>query len=229
MESWSCAPDVPAPWQEGGRSGRALKAPADGGNPFGVYHSSVKRRDRQQLLDAQDAGQSASGEPGQERPSKSQLKREMHALQDLGEELLAMQPAKLRALPLPPQLLEAIELAKRINSREGLRRQRQYIGKLMRVIDPAPILAALDVDGSRHRAEVAVMHAAERWRDRLLNEPALVSEFLEQHPSADGMPSDQLPALIDGARTELARGEPGRRYRELYRQLRDILSFRESP
>ena len=174
-------------------------------------------------------GPALSSEAGEDRPSKSQLKREMHALQDLGEELLAMQPAKLRALPLPPQLLEAIELAKRINSREGLRRQRQYIGKLMRVIDPAPIRAALDVDGSRHRAEVAVMHAAERWRDRLLNDPALVSEFLERHPSPDGTPSDQLPALIDAARTELARGEPGRRYRELYRQLRDTLSLRESP
>ncbi|MEN9314180.1 MAG: hypothetical protein RIS35_573 [Pseudomonadota bacterium] len=189
----------------------------------------MKRRDRQQLLDAQDAGQANADDSGQERPSKSQLKREMHALQDLGEELLALQPSKLRALPLPPQLLDAIELARRINSREGLRRQRQYIGKLMRVVDPAPILAALDVDGSRHRAEVAVMHAAERWRERMLREPEAVGEFIERHPPADGTSAEALSGMVEAARAELARGEAGRRYRELYRHLRDALTPGESP
>lgn len=183
----------------------------------------MKRRDRQQLQDPQpDAA--AHEEDFAGRPSKSQRKRDMHALQDLGERLLALQPHKLRALPIPPALLDAIELARRITSREGLRRQRQYIGRLMREIDSAPIIAALDDDGSRHRAEVAVMHAAERWRDRLLADPATVGEFLRQHPQPPDAAGPGLSAMVDEARAELARGEPGRRYRELYRHLRDTLS-----
>lgn len=151
----------------------------------------------------------------------------MHALQDLGEELLAMQPAKVRKLPIPPELLDALELAWTITSREGLRRQRQYIGKLMRHIDAGPIHAALDHDGSRHRAEVGVMHAAEHWRDRMLADPKVLDEFLRLHPPAedagDGIAAD-WSRHIEEARVEIGRSEPGRRYRELYRRLRDTLS-----
>lgn len=198
--------------------------------------------------------------PAEDRPSKSQRKRDMHALQDLGERLLAMQPAKLAALPLPPSLADAIALARTITSREGLRRQRQYIGRLMREVDPGPIVAALDDDGSRHRAEVAVMHAAERWRARMLDDTSAIAEFLRQHPprahvdeaalrehrdaaplpghgdaaaprehgaaTTSRAPDDaaSLRRLVDEARQEVARGEPARRFRELYRHLRDALS-----
>jgi len=257
----------------------------------------VKRRERQALLDAEQerAAQAASHpddtaagarpgtatagarpEPAQahERPSKSQRKRDMTALQALGEELLALQPSKLLALPLPPALADAIELARRITSHEGLRRQRQYIGRLMRDVDPAPIRAALDRDGAGHRAEVAAMHAAERWRERLLADPRVLAEFLERFPEPappgaadqgapegddtvrDGRsPIDQAPddpgfadddidpahaqqargasraprtidwpRLVDDARAEHARGETGRRCRDLYRKLRDRIA-----
>ena len=185
------------------------------------YHSSVKRRDRQQLPPADAGVDQASEADTYDRPSKSQRKRDSHALQDLGERLLALQPAKLRALPIPSQLLDAIELARRITSREGLRRQRQYIGRLMRDVDPTPILAVLDDDGATHRAEVATMHAAERWRERLLESPDLLPTFLAQHSEADAA---ALSELIAAARTEVAQGAPGRRFRELYRSLRDLLA-----
>ncbi len=181
----------------------------------------MKRRDRTQLPPADPGVDQVSEADTYDRPSKSQRKRDSHALQDLGERLLALQPAKLRALPVPPQLLDAIELARRITSREGLRRQRQYIGRLMRDVDPAPILAVLDDDGATHRAEVATMHAAERWRERLLESPELLQTFLEQHPEATGT---ELSELIAAARTEVAQGAPGRRFRELYRALRDTLA-----
>lgn len=145
----------------------------------------------------------------------------MTELQDLGEQLLALQPSKLRALSLPESLVDAIELARRITSREGLRRQRQYIGRLMRDVDPAPLRDALDREGAGQRAEVARMHAAERWRDRLLDEPAAIASFLEQRP---GQAADEWSRLVEEARGELSRGVPGRRYRELYRRLRATLA-----
>lgn len=145
----------------------------------------------------------------------------MIELQDLGEQLLALQPSKLRALSLPESLVDAIELARRITSREGLRRQRQYIGRLMRDIDPAPLRDALDREGAGQRAEVALMHAAERWRDRLLDEPAAMASFLEQRPAEA---AGDWSRLVEEARGELSRGVPGRRYRELYRRLRATLA-----
>lgn len=158
--------------------------------------------------------------PDTDGPSKSQRKREMHALQDLGETLVELQPAVLRTLDLPEDLLEAIALAQRIHSREGRRRQLQLIGKLMRRIDPAPIRDALAKDGSRHREEVALMHSAEHWRERLLREAAALQDLAQRHPLDDPA---HWRGLIDGARAEQGSGQPGRRYRELYRALHALL------
>ena len=76
-------------------------------------------------------------------PSKSSRKREAHALQKLGEQLVQMRAAELALLPLPETLRDAIDEARRLTSRGALARQRQYIGKLMRDIDVEPIVAAL--------------------------------------------------------------------------------------
>lgn len=175
------------------------------------------------------------------KPSKSQLKRDMTALQELGEALLRLQPSKLKRLPLPPDLVDAIELAQRITSREGLRRQRQYIGRLMRDVDAQPIRDALSVDGTRHRSEVARMHTAEHWRDRMLAAPDALAQFLAEHPGAavsgatgpgttgsgtSGTGTDapvDWTALIEAARQEKSRDQPGRSYRDLYRLLYRVL------
>ena len=103
-------------------------------------------------------------------PSKSMLKRDAAAAQDLGTRLIALKESELTALNLPETLLDAIMLAKRITSRGGLARQRQYIGKLMRDIDAAPIEAALSAE-SRLSAQDAEKHKrVEVWRARLLSE-----------------------------------------------------------
>jgi ribosome-associated protein len=152
----------------------------------------------------------------------------MTALQDLGERLLKLPPAKLRALPIPEQLIEAVVLAQRIaNSREGLRRQRQYIGRLMRDVDAGPLQAALDGDGAAHRAEVAAMHAAERWRERLLNanDSSDARDALDALRDRHGEAAvADIGRLVAGARAELAGGAAGRHYRELYRALRALLA-----
>jgi ribosome-associated protein len=168
---------------------------------------------------AQDA-QSPEDDLIDQGPSKSQRKRDMHALQALGERLVELPESRLAALDLPDDLRDAIALARRITAHEGRRRQLQYVGKLMRRIDPSEIEAALGHDDERHRAETAVMHAAERWRDALIAEPKRLTEFVTRYPQGLGR---NLHPLIRSACTEHGKGQRGRHYRELYRELRQIL------
>ncbi|MFT3804519.1 MAG: ribosome biogenesis factor YjgA [Burkholderiaceae bacterium] len=145
----------------------------------------------------------------------------MHSLQSLGEDLVALPPHRLASVPLDERLREAVEMAQRTKSREGRRRQLQFVGKLMRGVDPQPIRHALDLLSGDSRAATALMHQAEHWRTRLLEEPEAIAEWLRDHPQTE---RDALTGLIDAARTEMAKGQAGRRYRELFRLLRDTLS-----
>ena len=154
-------------------------------------------------------------------PSKSMRKREAASAQDLGTRLIALKESELVALDLPETLLDAIMLAKRITSRGGLARQRQYIGKLMRDIDPAPIEAALSAE-SRVSAMDAEKHKRiEAWRARLLSEgPAALDDLLKWRPGAD---RKALQALITKATSE--RVDSGSREgasRELFRSIRTV-------
>ena len=154
-------------------------------------------------------------------PSKSMLKRDAAAAQDLGTRLIALKEADLAALNLPETLHDAILLAKRITSRGGLARQRQFIGKLMRDIDPAPIEAALSAE-SRATAQDAEKHKRiEAWRARLLTEgPVALDELVKLRPEAD---RKALRALITKATS--ARIDPGSRdgaSRELFRSIRAL-------
>ena len=158
-------------------------------------------------------------------PSKSQRKREMHMLQDLGERLVALPPSQLERLELPSDLVDAIVMARKITAREGRRRQLQYVGKLMRHTDADAILGKLDLDDAGHRLETAVMHAAERWRDALLESPDRVAEFTARYPAA----ARTLHPLVRSARAEHAKQQRGRHYRELYRELRDVLLADAAP
>ncbi|HXF47329.1 MAG TPA: ribosome biogenesis factor YjgA [Burkholderiaceae bacterium] len=155
------------------------------------------------------------------RPSKSQRKREMDALQALGVQLLRLNAAQLARLDLPESLREALAAAHRITSHEGRRRQLQYIGRLMRTIDPAPLQQALAAATGASRAAVALMHRCERLRDRLLEDDAALTEFIAAHPGVD---AQRLRATIRAARRERTQGQPPRHARELYRWLHQTLS-----
>ncbi|OJX08780.1 MAG: hypothetical protein BGO72_15450 [Burkholderiales bacterium 70-64] len=157
-----------------------------------------------------------------EAPSKSQLKRDMLALQALGERLLPLPDERLQQLPVPPELIEAVRLARGIRAREGLRRQLQYVGRLMREVDAQALRAALDDETREQRLATAVMHEAERWRERLLADDRALADWLERHPGT----RDGVGPLVPRARRELAAGAPGRAYRELYRALRERLAER---
>jgi ribosome-associated protein len=159
-------------------------------------------------------------EPTEPQPSKTQRKKEMHALQALGERLVELAPDALDALALPERLADAIAEAKRINGFEARRRQIQYIGRLMREVDAAPIadrIAGLKVAAQRANA---LQHETEKWRDRLLVEESALTELTRAHPDLD---TQQLRTLIRNARREQAQGRAPHASRALFRALRSVL------
>ncbi|HKN11401.1 MAG TPA: ribosome biogenesis factor YjgA, partial [Pseudomonadota bacterium] len=113
-----------------------------------------------------------TGESAEQRRSKSARKREAALLQELGVKLSALADQEIKALDLPDNLFVALRDLKRLPSHGAQVRQRQYIGKLMRNIDPEPVLAKLAERKQRHDLEIRYFQQIERWRDRLLSEPA---------------------------------------------------------
>jgi ribosome-associated protein len=154
-----------------------------------------------------------------EKPSKSALKREMTELQALGEELAALSKDQLKKIDLPDDLRDALRDAQRFTQHEAHRRQLQYIGKLMRTIDPEPIRAALDEIKGVSAAANARMHALERLRERFLADEKVIAEIAAAHPGAD---LQQLRQLRRNALKEQELNKPPRAFRELYRVLREL-------
>jgi len=153
-------------------------------------------------------------------PSKSQKKREVEALQDLGAELVKLPEAQFKRIELPEALREAVAACRKITQNSALRRQRQYIGKLMRSIDPAPIQAQLDAFKGVSAVENARLHQAEKWRERLIADNEALTRFLDEHPASD---ATRLRQLIRNAREEATRGKPPKAFRELFRVIREAM------
>jgi ribosome-associated protein len=157
-----------------------------------------------------------------DRPSKSERKRNAHEAQELGEELVKLKDLDLKAFELPESLYDAIVEARRLTSRAALVRQRQLIGKLMRGVDPEPIRAALASRGQEAARETQRFKRVEHWRDRLIAEgvPAL-DELMQLRP---GMDRDEWVARVTAAAAEREKtGATGAKSRELFRHLRALL------
>jgi ribosome-associated protein len=159
-----------------------------------------------------------------DRPSKTQRKKEMTALQDLGARLVALKPEQLARIELPAPLRDAIDFAHRITKHEARRRHLQYIGKLMRSVDGDSVRRALaDATGASHAA-VALMHRCERWRDRLLADDHALADLLAELPAdRRNAGTQELRALVRAARREREGGQAPRHARELYRWLHEQL------
>lgn len=159
--------------------------------------------------------------PGEEPPSKSELKRRSLELQQLGVALVELPAAELDALGLPESLHDAIVAARGIRSRGALVRQRQYIGKLMRHVDDAAIRAALDARRQRDRQRIARERRIEQWRDRLLaGGDAALAAFLAEHPAAE---PQQLRELVERALAERTAERPPAAARQLFQRVRSVL------
>lgn len=154
-------------------------------------------------------------------PSKSQLKRDSTALQKLGLAIVELSDSQYRKIPLEGQLKDAIDLARRLDPREGRRRQLQFIGKLMRSADVAPLKEALDKIRSQSSKETGHLHLLERWRERLLADEAAQTEFFALHPQVD---AQQLRTLIRQAKKESEQGQPPKTSRLLFKFLREALA-----
>ena len=159
-------------------------------------------------------------------PSKSRRKRESSALQDLGEELTALSAEQLSRMELPQDLFEAVRLGQTITAHGGLQRQRKFIGKLLRGLDPEPIRARLATLRGESAGQVRRLHQCEAWRDRMLAEgDAPINEFVGEHPEAE---RGKLRQLVRDAHREQAGEHPPRSARLLFRYLREILEAGEA-
>ena len=153
-------------------------------------------------------------------PSKTKIKQQMHDLQDIGEQLVELSNDRLKELDLPERLFDAVREMKRINKFGAQRRQMQFIGRLMREVETAPIVAKLEVWSGKSHQHIAWLHQIERWRDRLLEDESALTELLADHPGSD---AQRLRALIRNALKEKEQAKPPKSYREIFQILREIL------
>lgn len=154
-----------------------------------------------------------------DRPSKSQIKRDMVALQKLGESLIELSPSQLDTIPLPQSLREAILEAQSLKSHSAKRRLLQYIGRLMREIDPTSIQEGLAKLQLSHQKAKSAFHQIEKWRDNLIDgSDELLQTFLVDHPNAD---FQQLRQLVRNAKGKKSGAETA-----LFRYLKQILSYK---
>jgi ribosome-associated protein len=169
--------------------------------------------------------------------SKTELKKESTELQKLGEALLALRGDLYERLRLPDSLSTALEDLRRITNFEGRRRQMQYVGKLMRALDPETLQAvrdALEEQRSGSAQQTLALHAAEKWRDDLIARDEALDNWLQVHPGTD---VQQLRALIRQARKdatptqdEISKGlapRRGRAFREIFQLVREQLESEE--
>ena len=161
--------------------------------------------------------------------SKTDLKRESAELQKLGEDLLTLRADLMEKIALPDKLVDAVAEAKRITNFEGKRRQMQFIGKLMRQLDPELVQAAKEALIEQHTPsalETQLLHLAEQWRTRLIENDDALAQWMNLAPHTD---SQQLRALVRQARKDAKPEKPGeaprhgRAYREIYQLVREQL------
>jgi ribosome-associated protein len=154
------------------------------------------------------------------QPSKTRRKREAEARQQLGAALLKLSKSAFAQIPLPEKLADALAEARRIRQHGALKRQLQYIGKLMREVDVEPIQAAYDRATHPLQEDVEQHHRLEQWRDRLLEDgDAALGELLANHPDLD---RQHIRQLVRSARKEAGNDKPPRAARELFRYLREV-------
>lgn len=163
-------------------------------------------------------------------PSKTKLKAESQALQELGRDVSELSAARLAAIDMPEILRDAIALYQRTKTHEGKRRQFQYIGKLMRGVDEAPLREAVAAArlGSAH--DTWRLHEAERWREALIADDDALTRWLVEHPDTD---TQHLRSLVRAARRDAAGMTPEQRqprsYRELFQYLRPLVQPPPAP
>ena len=148
----------------------------------------------------------------------------MTRLQNIGESLVQLPLNRLSEFDIPDSLLQAIKEAKSISQHGAKRRQLQYIGKLMRQVDVAPIEEKLEHIKKPSNTDVQALHQIEAWRDQLIKDPAAVEEFQQKFKSVDVKRLNELIALCVGDKTQKSKIA----YRELFQFISAMVNTRES-
>lgn len=153
--------------------------------------------------------------------SKTQIKKEMHALQALGEKLSALPSDQLKMIPMSDPLRAAIEECARIKPRSNaMKRHMNFVGRLMRGEDAEAIKHAMERFEAGSQAHTAMFSKLERWRDRLIaGDNAELQAFLEDYPAAE---IQHLRQLIRNAKKEAAKEQPPASARKLFKYLREL-------
>ena len=154
--------------------------------------------------------------------SKSQIKREMLALQELGEQLIHLNAKDLAKLELPENILEALKTAQNIKKHDALKRQIQYIGRLMREIDAQPIINYLDLRRSSKQQLNTEFKLIEQWRDKLLSgDNHVLNELFSNYPDLD---KQYIRTLIRNAVAQSKQGKTPKASRALFKYLSTEIS-----
>jgi ribosome-associated protein len=151
--------------------------------------------------------------------SKTKLKAEADVAQSIGKKLITLSKDRLIKLELPEALFDAVMEAKRLTANGAVRRQLQYLGRLMRDVDSAPIITQLAAWEGKNTEENARFHTMERWRTRLIGDPKALPEFLTAFPQAD---IQLLRTLIRNAQKEEAAQKPPKSSREIFKLIREL-------
>ena len=159
-----------------------------------------------------------------ERPSKTRLKQQAHDLQALGQALVDLPPSRLKDVPMPEVLRDAIAESRRTKSFEGKRRQLQYVGKQMRFAEVAPLQEAVDAFRLGSAKDTLMLHEVELWRDELVANDEAATRWAADYPGSD---LQQLRSLVRAARKDAAAAPEqrnGRGYRELFQFIKPWLA-----
>ncbi|GGZ07817.1 ribosome biogenesis factor YjgA [Pseudoduganella plicata] len=166
--------------------------------------------------------QSSEFEEKYDRPSKTELKRQSDALQDLGHELVDQPRDRVKRVPMPEDVRDAILECQSIKNHEGRRRALQFVGKKMRSLteeEVAIIQRTIEGWKGASKADTAALHALERRREKLLVDEKALTTLLGEHPELD---AQHLRTLIRNARKEQAENKPPKAYREIFQILKDL-------
>lgn len=164
-----------------------------------------------------------SGETQEEEPiSKSQRKRDANAAQDLGKNILSLSQDAQNSIELPESLVKALNDARKIKKNSALKRQLQYIGKLMRHLDIEPIQEQYLKLTNHYDKDIKALHHLENWRDRLLAEgDKALEELLKEAPDAD---RQHLRQLIRQSMKETKLKKPPKSAREIFKYLKGLFA-----
>jgi ribosome-associated protein len=157
-----------------------------------------------------------------DRPSKTELKRHSDALQALGLELVEQPRDRVKRVPMPEDVRDAILVCQTIKNHEGRRRQLQFVGKKMRTLTEEEVaIVQRTIEGWKgaSKADTAALHALERRREKLLADDQALTNLLAEHPELE---AQHLRTLIRNARKEQAEHKPPKAYREIFQILKEL-------